>query len=401
MRMQAWYYLATGAWTTGTLSFNPNASETVRAVAFVIPAGQFETADPIGWANTNASAGTAESNVNSPTGTTEADDGSGRIYIAFGSDADALTVPGSNWNTINKATGGGVGLCVGTRDALAGNSESLAALTATITSDSWASLAFVVKPNVVANEVYIDTSANITAGGEATTARLTAPSSKTTGDFDTGRRWDDGNGTDSTNITIDNYTELEWKSALSSALVDTDYVEFRVYAGAAALAPYPLTPKWTVGTGVSAVVTGTITSATTEADIVAGGKTIIITLTGDTWIAAGAGSFDLQRDEILQGLDSAQSETLGWNLTVRDLEPITSVVRTSDTVVTITLGGSVTYNITAQETITCTVPATAVVGGNAIVATPTFTVTQTSTSPIYSRLERSIRGLERGVAVGV
>jgi len=34
----------------------------------------------------------------------------------------------------------------------------------------------------------------------------------------------------------------------------------------------------------TAVVTGTITSSTTESDIVAGGKTIIITLTGDTWI---------------------------------------------------------------------------------------------------------------------
>jgi hypothetical protein len=126
--------------------------------------------------------------------------------------------------------------------------------------------------------------------------------------------------------------------------------------------------------GASAVVTGTITASVTEADIVAGGKTVIITLTGDTWIAAGAGSFDLQRDEIMQGLDSAQSEALGWNLQVRDLEPVTSVVRTSDTIVTITLGGSPLYNITAQETITVTVPGTALAGGVDILATPTFTV---------------------------
>lgn len=97
-------------------------------------------------------------------------------------------------------------------------------------------------------------------------------------------------------------------------------------------------------------------------------------MTGDTWIAAGALSFDLQRDEILQGLDSAQSEALGWNLQVRDLEPITSVVRTSDTVVTITLAGSGFYNITAQETITVTVPGTALTGAADVVATPTFTV---------------------------
>ena len=124
----------------------------------------------------------------------------------------------------------------------------------------------------------------------------------------------------------------------------------------------------------SAAVTGTAVASITEADVVAGGKTIIITLTGDTWIAAGAGSFDLQRDEILQGLDSAQSEALGWNLQVRDLEVITAVVRTSDTVVTITLTGAALYDITAQETITVTVPGTAVTGGAAITATPTFTV---------------------------
>lgn len=249
MRMQAWYYIATGAWSSGTLSFDPNASETVRAVSFTIPAGQFNASDPIGWANTTASVGTAESNVNSPTGTTESNDGDGRMYIGFGSDADALTVPGSNWNTINNATGGGVGLAVGSRNTLASNSESVTALTATIPSDSWASLAFVVKPNVVNNEVYITTSANITAGGEATTARLTAPSGKTTGDFVTGRRWDDENGTDTIDLTSNDYTEVEWLVALSADPVDTDYFEFRVYAGSTALTTYTLTPKWTVGSG--------------------------------------------------------------------------------------------------------------------------------------------------------
>lgn len=127
-----------------------------------------------------------------------------------------------------------------------------------------------------------------------------------------------------------------------------------------------------------AVVTGTATAGITEVDVVAGGKTIIITLTGDTWIAAGAGSFDLQRDEILQGLDSAQGEALGWNLQVRDLEVVTAVARTSDTVVTITLTAHALYNITANETITVTVPGTAVVGGQDITATPTFGVAFTS-----------------------
>lgn len=130
--------------------------------------------------------------------------------------------------------------------------------------------------------------------------------------------------------------------------------------------------------GVTAALTGTITASTTEADIVAGGKTIILTLTGDTWIAAGAGSFDLQRQNIINGLTSAQSETLGWNLVPKALQGVSGVVRTSDTVVTITLDAQATYNITATETITATIPSTALTGAVAVVATPTFTVSAVS-----------------------
>lgn len=99
------------------------------------------------------------------------------------------------------------------------------------------------------NEVYVTTSANIAAGGEATTARLTAPSGKTTSDFVTGRRWDDENGTDTIDITTDDYTEVEWLVQLSSAPVNGDYFDFRVYAGGSPLDTYTVTPRWTVGSG--------------------------------------------------------------------------------------------------------------------------------------------------------
>jgi hypothetical protein len=136
--------------------------------------------------------------------------------------------------------------------------------------------------------------------------------------------------------------------------------------------------------GASAALTGTATASITEVDIVTGGKTIILTLTGDTWIAAGAGSFDLQRANIIAGLDSAQSELLGWDNVVKVLQGVAGVVRTSDTIVTITLDAEATYNITATETITATIPGSALVGGNAIIASPTFTVSATAggaTSP--------------------
>lgn len=135
-------------------------------------------------------------------------------------------------------------------------------------------------------------------------------------------------------------------------------------------------------------LTGTVTASITEADIVNGGKTIILTITNDTWIAAGAASFDLQRQNIINGLTSAQSETFGWNLVPKALQGVAGVVRTSDTVVTITLDAFATYNITATETITATIPATALTGGVAVVASPTFAITATAggaTTPLGFR----------------
>ena len=89
-------------------------------------------------------------------------------------------------------------------------------------------------------------------------------------------------------------------------------------------------------------------------------NTVVITLTNDTWVAAG-GTFNAQRQAIIDGMDSAQSETYGWNNQVRDQLPVSACVRTSDTVCTITLTAAdvAAYRITSNETITVTVPAAA------------------------------------------
>lgn len=128
-------------------------------------------------------------------------------------------------------------------------------------------------------------------------------------------------------------------------------------------------------------LTGTVTASITQADIIAGGKTIILNVTGDTWVAAG-GTFDAERQNIINGLTSAQSELLGWNNVVKALQGVSGVVRTSNSVVTITLDAQITYSITAQETITVTVPSTALTLGVAIVASPTFTVATVASTGI-------------------
>lgn len=150
----------------------------------------------------------------------------------------------------------------------------------------------------------------------------------------------------------------------------------------------------------SAVITGTASDGMTEAEVVAGtdnllledgfnllkedggllligGETIIITLTNETWLAAGTGPIGsiANTQSIIDGLDSAQSETFGWNAEVRDKLPISSVVRTSDTIATITLGPHPDYDITVDEIITVTVPASALTAAAELIATPTFTIT--------------------------
>ena len=133
---------------------------------------------------------------------------------------------------------------------------------------------------------------------------------------------------------------------------------------------------YAVVAAASAALTGTATASITESDIVTGGKTIILTLTGDTWIAAGTGPIGstANTQAIIDGLTSAQVEATGWNAEVRDKEVTTAVVRTSSTVATITLTAQAAYDITATETITATIPGAALTGASPIVASPTFTV---------------------------
>ena len=147
--------------------------------------------------------------------------------------------------------------------------------------------------------------------------------------------------------------------------------------------------------GSVASLTGTAVPVLSEVNVVAGGKTLIITLSGDTWVAAGA-TFDAQRQAIIDGLDSAQSEVAGWNAEVRDNMAVGTVVRTSATVVTITLPASASYAITAPETITVTVPADALTGAVEAVA-GTFLVTQT----ISYGASKKRRGISLGLRLGM
>ena len=115
----------------------------------------------------------------------------------------------------------------------------------------------------------------------------------------------------------------------------------------------------------TAVSTGTLA---TEAGVVAGGETIILTLTGDTWVAT-VGDDNAITTALIAGLDAAQVGTKGWDTIVRPLITFADVVRTSTTVVTITLPAAALYAIHKDEVITATIPASALAAAAVIVAT--------------------------------
>jgi hypothetical protein len=174
------------------------------------------------------------------------------------------------------------------------------------------------------------------------------------------------------------YLQPDDATAWTVTALDDLYIGQKATAATSAKYTY-ISSVWVMVSYVikSATISGTITSGVSETDIVTGGKTLLITLNNDTWIAAGTGPIGstANTQSLIDGIDSAQNEATGWDAVVKVGIETTDVVRTSNTVATITLDAEATYNITANETVTATIPAAVLTGAAQIVATPTFTIT--------------------------
>jgi hypothetical protein len=125
----------------------------------------------------------------------------------------------------------------------------------------------------------------------------------------------------------------------------------------------------------TAATTGTIvTGGVHEGEIIAGGETLIITLTGDTWVAT-VGDDNAITQALIDGIASDKAETGGWDAVVQANMVHGDVNRDTATKITITLGAEPTYQISDIETITVTIPTTALTAAVEITATPTFPIT--------------------------
>jgi len=99
-----------------------------------------------------------------------------------------------------------------------------------------------------------------------TTAQLTAPATKTTGDFDAGRIEEVSNPAAAIDITDDDYTEVEWCFEAVPNSEEATY-DFRVTVAGVALDTYTETPQLTVEVGGGETYNESITEALAMGDV--------------------------------------------------------------------------------------------------------------------------------------
>lgn len=145
VRTQAWYTVATGSWSAGTLTFTASAAETCTATTFRVAAGDFDASTPIGQSATRASTGTAETLARTPSMTTGATDGGGLLVWGAVVDADPLVTLTSGWSVVRNQDGGAQALGVASRDTAVTDSESVSEATWSIAGDSWSSVMYVIR----------------------------------------------------------------------------------------------------------------------------------------------------------------------------------------------------------------------------------------------------------------
>lgn len=135
----------------------------------------------------------------------------------------------------------------------------------------------------------------------------------------------------------------------------------------------------TIGTiteDTSVALTGTaIAGGVLESEIVTGSETVIYTVTGDTWVAT-IGDDNGITTAFLAGITGDDAGANGFDDEVALVHG--NLVRTSATILTLTLPAAGSYSIAADETISSVIPATAFTNKSEPLTTATFDVTEGS-----------------------
>ena len=139
VRASLWYWIATDAEAAGTVTVTPSASEQWSASAVVIPAGQFDPANPVQDGGTGV--GTTGANTCPPFTATLA---GGRVGYFAGCDADTISGAASGWYLSANQDIGAVSSSFVIRNAATTASESVSGGAVTGVDDGRVSIAFVI-----------------------------------------------------------------------------------------------------------------------------------------------------------------------------------------------------------------------------------------------------------------
>lgn len=145
--------------------------------------------------------------------------------------------------------------------------------------------------------------------------------------------------------------------------------------------PVTVTPNtFTIKAARAATVSGTAVPSLTEADIVNGGKTIIITLTSDTW-ASDVISSATKREALIDGFKFANStiDTDQWNNMLDVIKASAGFTRVSNTAVTITLPRAAAFNISGSLEVKLTVPGSVINSPSNLPEVKAFTISPVNT----------------------
>lgn len=118
------YYLCTGTWTAGTITFTPTASEQWTASVIKVPSGEFDPTTPIGAHNAFQSTTTTTSPA-LPSLTAGSTDGGGTAVGYLATDADNPDGTVTGWTQLSNVDRGAQGEGIYSRDATVTNSENL------------------------------------------------------------------------------------------------------------------------------------------------------------------------------------------------------------------------------------------------------------------------------------
>jgi len=117
---------------------------------------------------------------------------------------------------------------------------------------------------------------------------------------------------------------------------------------------------------ITAALTGTLADGCNESDIVNGGETIIITLTGGVW-GATVGDDNALTTALIAGIDGGRAEATSWDTLIKESAlNYTHITRDSDTQITITLPAVPAYSISGNESVVAHIPASCISGNKSI-----------------------------------